>query len=456
MGPRRLLTLVLVVTVFLATGVIASVVASPSPVSACPPCDRGFVSAAQSHGFETEVGHGEATVEVSETGSATWTARVDPTNETLVDRLAGNATLARSIATDSFGTRYGGGIDHDLIGVTVEGETVVIRYRTNGVVRDGPLGTRVLTYFRDSPGAWIYTDLGADELTVVAPEGMTIAQGFGDVEGARMTATALPDDRNGPFVVFAPDDAAAPGLLGWLAVIDALGGVLVRNGLLFVGLPGGVLLGGLAMVRLIVDPTEPRDPRRLGGLVAGVGAVVLIGSLVAEADALPQLTGNLLLGGFAGAILLVLGVGVAAAEIRRLLTPPRLVLVGLAVAGIALAVGSRGPLGLGGIHTTLAVYAAVLPIAVALGWADAEANPVTDRFFVGLAVVVLGALVASAPLTELGGSLFLLLPIMMTLGAVAVVVAAVPLYFLGAAGATAGRDRPGITGRPPADLDGSP
>lgn len=451
MDRRSALVLALVVVALLAAGAIAPAVASPAPVSACPPCDRGFVNAAQSHGFETEVAHGEATVRVSETGSAAWTARVDPTNGTLVEALAENATLARSIASDSFGTRYGGGIDHDLLGVTVEGETVEIRYRTNGVVRDGPLGTRVLTYFRDSPGAWIYTGLGADELTVVAPEDMTVARGFGDVEGDRMTATSLPDDRNGPFVVFAPEDAAAPSLLGWLAVVDALGGVLVRNGLLFVGLPGGVLLGGLAMIRLLIDPAGDWNPTRLGGLVAGVGAVALAGTLVTEADALPRLTGNLLLGGFAGAVLLVLGSMVAAADVRRHLTAPRLVLVGLVVATVALLVGASGPLGIGGVHTTLAVYAAILPIAVALGWADAEANPVTDQFFVGLSVLVLGALVVSAPLTELGGTLFLLWPVMMTLAAVGVVVAAVPLYLLGVAGAlsnAAGGQPRGVGGQP--------
>lgn len=52
------------------------------------------------------------------------------------------------------------------------------------------------------------------------------------------------------------------------------------------------------------------------------------------------------------------------------------------------------------------------------------------------AVAVFGGLAAIAPLTALGGTLFLLAPVLLGVAAVGAVVVAVPLYFLGAAGAS--------------------
>lgn len=427
-------------TVLAVLGLAGLAVASPAPVSACLPCDDGFVSSAANHGLDTEVSRGEALVQAHENGSATWTVTVVPTNETVLAPLAGNRTLARAVAADSFGTRYGAGIQHELIGATVVDDAFVIRYRTPGVVRETALGTRTLTYFRDSPGAYVYTGLGADELTVVAPTGMTVARGFGDVDGRRMAATGWPDVRDGPFVVFAADDAPTPGLLGVLAVAGELSGVIARNIAFFVALPGGLLVGGLAVIRRIVDATRAWDSTRLGGLVTLGGVLVLLAAVVSEGAALPAVTGNLLVGMFAGGVLLVLGVAVTLPVARRHVTGLRLVGIGIAAAVVAVTV-SDGFVGSGGVHRSLSLALALLPVAVALGWLDALDTPLDRTYaywlFLGTAVAVFGVLTMSAPLTALGGSLFLLVPILLTVASVGVVVAAVPLYLLGAAGAHA-------------------
>ncbi|MFB6361602.1 MAG: hypothetical protein ABEH59_09815 [Halobacteriales archaeon] len=396
--------------------------------------------AAQSHGLETGVEQGQATVRVHRNGSATWTVRVVPTNDSVLARLAGNRSLARAVTEDSYGTRYGGGIPHEFIDAAVADGAFVMRYRTNDVVEGGPFGTQVLTYFRDAPGAWVYTDLGADEITVVAPDGMTVARGFGDVSDDRMTATGLPDVRNGPFVVFAPAASPFPGLVGSLAVIEALAGVIVRNLVAFVALPGGVLIGGFAALRRWVSPEKTWKPTRIGSLVAAGGGLVVIGSLVVESDVLPTLTGNLLLGLFAGTLLLILGGVVAIERVRTHLTAPRMLGFGLGV-GVMAHFVTKGTVGAGGFHQSLAFGAAVLPIAVGFGWLDGAAaggsSRSENRIFLAFVGLVLAALVASAPLTALGGSLFLLVPILLTAAAVGVVALAIPLYLLGVVGANA-------------------
>ncbi|MFB6192001.1 MAG: hypothetical protein ABEI11_01630 [Haloarculaceae archaeon] len=438
MVSRALHCAVGALALLLVAGAVAPVAASPAPVSACPPCGYGFERATAAHGLDTEVRHGEATVRVHRNGSATWTARVVPTNESALARLAANESLARAVARDSFGRRYGSGIEHELVSTRVADGAFVIRYRTLDVVREGVAGSHVLTYFRDSPGAYVYTDLGADELTVVAPPGTTIARGFGDVDGRRMTATELPDAGEGPFVVVAPGETPSPGLVGALAVAVALADVIGRNLLLFVLVPGSVLVGGFAGIRRVAGPVDRLTPARLGGGVAVAGALALAGTLVAEADALPAVTGNLLAGGIGGAVLLALGGSVALPGARDRLTPTRLVGGGIVVAALA-AVVSTDAIGVSTLHTSLALGVAALPAAVALGWLDARdddrAAVRARRLFAGLAAGAVAVLLATAPLVERGGALFLLVPILLTAAAVGIVVLAVPLYLLGAAAA---------------------
>ncbi|WP_435062166.1 hypothetical protein [Halobaculum sp. EA56] len=434
-SPRAVVALALA-ALFVAGGAALPAVASPAPVSACPPCDDGFVRAAADHGLDTAVAESEATVRVHRNGSATWTVRVVPANESALDRLAENETLGRAVAGDSFGVRYGDGIDHRLLAADVREGAFVVRYRTLDVVADGPFGTSLLTYFRDDPGAYVYTDLGADELTVVGPDGTIVARGFGDVEGRRLTATALPDVRDGPFVVFAPSGTPAPGLLGTLAVLEALAGVVARNLLAFVLVPDGVAVGGLVALRRVAGPARDRDPRRLGAAVAVGGAALAVGTLAAEGGVLLGVTGNLLVGVLVGAVLVGLGAAVAVPAARRALTAGRLLGVGVVLAGLVVALGGRA---LGGdFHTALALGGALLPAVAALGRADAGADADGTRTAVGLAVALFAALLALAPLTALGGTLFLLGPVLLTLAAGAFVLAAVPLYLLG--GASVGTD----------------
>lgn len=436
---RQSVVLSVAVATLVLAGLAVPALASPAPVSACPPCSNGFISSAADHGLETEVQHSEATVRIHENGSATWTVRVVPTNESALNRLAENESLAVAVAGDSFGVRYGDGIQHELLSADVADGAFVMEYRTIDVVERGPFGSQILTYFRDSPGAYIYTDLGADELTVVAPAGTTVARGFGELSGDRMTATSLPERRNGPFVVFAPEGTPLPGVVGWLAVVSALGGVILRNTLLFVVLPGSVLVGGLAGIRRFVDAETERRPERLGAVVAAGGVALVVGSAYAEVSVLPEVTANFLTGLLVGGTLLGLGTAVGRPGTRDHLSSRRLLAAGVAVA--VLGVFAQGFVRGGSLHRSLSMGVGLLPAAVALGWADGGASGAGEtaprRLFAVLAVAIVALLVATAPLTALGGTLFLLMPIFSTVISVGVVVAAVPLYLLGAAGVAA-------------------
>ena len=101
--------------------------------------------------MDTDVHHSEATVRVHENGSATWTTRVVPTNESVRNRLAEDEPPTNAVATDSVGVRYGPRIELELRSVNVTDGAFVIRYRTLDVVQSGPFGTGFLRYFRDSP-----------------------------------------------------------------------------------------------------------------------------------------------------------------------------------------------------------------------------------------------------------------------------------------------------------------
>lgn len=437
--PDRPLALGLLVVLVLA-GLAGPAGASPVPVAACPPCGDGFVQAASAHGLPTEVERSEATVRVHENGTATWTVRIVPTNRSVLDGLASNRTLARAVAVDSVDPRSGGSFDHQHLGEQVSEGAFTIRYRTPDVAHEGPLGSMVLTYFRDAPGGRIYVGLGADQLTVVAPPEMIVAQGFGDIDGRRMTATALPEVPDGPFVVFVPEDSASPGVLGSFAVLAALSDVILRNLALFVLLPGGLLVGGLAAMRRLADHARGRSPERLGGILALVGVLMLVVTIGMETDGRLVVTGNLLLGTTTGAMVAALGLVVAVDGSRRFLTARRLTVAGLGVAILA-ATLTPGFLGAGGLHRSLSLGTGLLPVAVALGWADAADAPLESsrgrRRFRWLAAAVFAVLVLDAPLRTVGGSLFLLGPILLTVGVAGVVVLAAPLYLLGVAGATA-------------------
>lgn len=128
------------------------------------------------------------------------------------------------------------------------------------------------------------------------------------------------------------------------------------------------------------------------------------------------------------------------ARIRRHLTAAR-------VFGLAVVVGLIGVnvtnalLDTGGILQAVVLGVLMLPVAVGFSWLDImnvdRESEAFDGYFIAVSLAIVVILLPSAPLRALGGSLFTLVPILLSLGAVVVVIGAIPLYLLGAAGANA-------------------
>lgn len=119
-----------------------------------------------------------------------------------------------------------------------------------------------------------------------------------------------------------------------------------------------------------------------------------------------MLLGNPFLASFGGPLILALGASVATPVLRRHLSGPRLVGAGIAV-GIATLLVTDSLIGTSIFQRSLSLTAALLPIAVALGWLDAGVidgdRTLANRVFFGLSVAIVGLLVVSAPLRALGG-----------------------------------------------------
>jgi hypothetical protein len=139
-----------------------------------------------------------------------------------------------------------------------------------------------------------------------------------------------------------------------------------------------------------------------------------------------------------GAVLLAFGAAIATPAVRRHLSAGRVLGIGILLAAVGVGIVSS-TLGASSFQRFLAFGVAVLPAAIALGWVDACGGDGTleRRGFAAIAVAVFGGLAVSSPITALGGTLFFLVPILLTVAAIVAVGVAVPLYLLGAAGATA-------------------
>jgi len=427
--PRTLVAALLVGSL-LGVALAVPATASPRPIAVCAPCERGFVFAAQAHGHPVRIEHSTATMRVHRNGSATWTVENRLNDSTPFE----NATLRDAVAREAVAVH-----DARLLSTSVDGgDTVRIRYRTPDAAVDTPGGALRVTYFRDEPGTTIYTGLGADRLTLVAPEGMVVGNGLpgADVsdDGREMTAYSFEHGGDGPFVTLVPEGDPLAPLWSLAAVVLPLAPIVGRNLLFLVTVPTLVFAGGLRAVAWAVDavgldsPSANPDRRALGVVALGIVAL-----------AHPLAPGLFALGGtepplLAGAVgVITLGCALAVPAVRARLSPARLAgLVGLAFA-VTVAVG----FGLGavpGLHVddhvvrrmllTLPVYAVTL-----VGYAAAHGGFRRALAAAGGAFALV--LATTFPVLSQGGTFYFLGVVLAVIGAVAGVVIGIPLFLLG-------------------------
>ena len=429
--PRALVAILLVGSLF-GVALAAPATASPRPVPVCSPCERGFAAAAQVHGHDVRIEHSTATMRVHRNGSATWTVENRLHDATAFE----NASLRQSVAREA--TRIH---DATLRSTSVDGETVRMRYRTPNVATDAAGGVLRVDYFRDDPGAMIRSGLGADRLTVVAPEGMTVGRALpgADVsdDGRRMTVTSFDSGGDGPFVTFVPEDDPFAPLWSLVAVALPFVPIVGRNVLFFLVVPSAVFAGGLAALARVVDrlgvapATTTPDRRALG--VVGLGVLGLAHPLYAGA----AVAGSTppLLAGAVGTV--ALGTALSVSAIRDRLSSRRLAgLVGLAFAAAVVAgyVLRALPFGSLAIRDDANVVTLVLPMLPVYAVTFVGYTAAHTRLRRGLAVAVAAlalVLVTTFSIASQGGTLYFLGVVLGVLGAVAAVVVGIPFFLLG-------------------------
>lgn len=222
--PRYVISVALVT--FLLIGAVSSL-ASPPPRPVCSACGDGFVESAKEHGISVAVEHSTAIVRVHENGSATWIIR-NRIDDDSAERLRTNPTLLSIIAQ---GARNGRLLSTDISADVV----VTIRYRMNEFAVPSVGNVLRSDYFTEFSYR-NYAGLGADHLTVIAPEGMHIGSAMpgATTDGRRMTVTSYADSA---FITFVPRGAFAGPVVSFLAIATVTVPLVIRNVLVFVGIP---------------------------------------------------------------------------------------------------------------------------------------------------------------------------------------------------------------------------
>lgn len=267
----------------LIVGVVPSE-ARPEPKPICEACGEEFVEAAASRNVPVTVERSTAVVRLHKNGSATWTV-TNQIDASAADRLRRNDSLFSDIT--------GYEVGDDLISANIsEDDVVTIRYRTDefavgsfgGVMRSDEFTKHE---YRN------YDGLGADRLTLVAPENMRVGMAPADatVDGQQMILTSYDADKDDSFVTFVPNktDGILATVLRWLSVSTALAPVYIPNIIIHVGLPAVVFALGIRLTAAVLVQFDREFARYAGlflvifSLIGVVSLLVVVGGV---ADAL--------------------------------------------------------------------------------------------------------------------------------------------------------------------------
>lgn len=431
---------------------VALASASPAPVPVCAPCGEHLEYAADDHGYDVTVESSTATVRVHENGSATWIVTTRLVANESVERLRANETARTEIVRQSF--TYRGLADDEIEVQSVEiapNATMRMTYRMPdfGTWQNDVL---LVEYFRSDPGEYLYWWDHPERLTVVGPPGTTVTSGLpgGTVDGRQVTASesAYAARGDGPFVAFGRSGDPLASAKTTMRITTVLAPTILTNLVVFVVIPGTILAIMLGQFTRIVREYDASTGREHQGRRTGIAAIVCVLGLFA-------------LGHPAGALLVmdsvdfvaplsVAGGGFLAVGIATLVVPDRLDRAGVfAATGVAIGAGilaaATTPAVLSALTTAVADEV-VLPttaprwvipgvavlLALPAGYAARQMAGWSGRLAVSLPVIplVVGVL-ASVQLTARPGTLFMIVPIALSIGAVAIAIAALPLFALG-------------------------
>ncbi|KTG10629.1 hypothetical protein AUR64_08160 [Haloprofundus marisrubri] len=438
----------LLCAVLIATSLAAPAAdARPPPRELCGFCGENVESAAAEHGLDLTVERSTVTVHVHDNGSATWVVR---------NRIAEDAAATRLRTNDSLREAIVPGDPSERSSNIADSGTLVTRHTESEFAEESVAGTLRSGAFTEGYGYRNLAGLGADELTVVAPEGMrlgwTVSGSTVSEDRTRMTLTEFTDADEGDFVTFVPEDSTFGAVLSPIVVAEKLGPVAALNFGVFVGLPTALFATLVAGVAGAVSWLSTRTGRfeqvegyvGTGLLAVGVLAVVF-----------PLLSGSMLgIGGF-DAPVFGIGVGLAAAGLALSATDARkhatfrTVLagaVGVACLAAAAAIGGAALFGAFGVTTALlsslpfvAPVFALLPAGYAVGRGERTLGVATATLAFALPVL------SWSPLTAPMAGMALLAVFLAGIYAVAIAVLGAPLLLVGAS--LSGGQRSPATGR---------
>ncbi len=199
------------------------------------------------------------------------------------------------------------------------GEVVTNRERRPGFAERSVGGTLRSEAFTASFGSPNLAGLGAEKLTVVAPDGMrfgtTVSGSTVSDDGRRMILTSLPDDHVGNVVTFVPRHSSVGSVSSFLAIASLFAPIVAKNTFLYLVVPSALfalLVGGVAAV------LSRRNARASFERVRGFGGptLALLGVL---AVLHPLYLGLLAVDGFVAPLF---GIGVAAVAFGGVLSLP--------------------------------------------------------------------------------------------------------------------------------------
>ncbi|MEF8840509.1 MAG: hypothetical protein V5A62_02630 [Haloarculaceae archaeon] len=297
MSSRALPALSLLVVALLVLPVPA--LASPQPTPVCGFCGEQFAGAADESGVNATVAESTVVVRVHDNGSATWTVRNRLSNGSAAfrDRPGLLDEAGSRLAADHYGLPERSA----FVAARMDGDTAVLVYRDpDAATRHA--GLLVVDYLHDG-GHEPWYHVNAERFTVAGPDGSVVTNTpeSGSVDGRNATWTggsgggyygSGADLEGSPYVVFGPDGSVGT----WLRTVAALGlatlPIVVRSVESYVLFQTAVFGASLAVVLLAVRRWAPEpSPERLGGLLAALGLLGVVGPVVNRGFALDGMTG---------------------------------------------------------------------------------------------------------------------------------------------------------------------
>ncbi|MFA9516882.1 hypothetical protein ACERIT_06650 [Halopenitus sp. H-Gu1] len=431
-GFRAVFIAVLVGVILLST-VGSPVSARPPPHAVCGVCSDTLVDAAADNDIAISMAESSLTIEIDESGTGHWTARVSLTG-TGVETLRENQSLRDHVVQRVFDRGYVAVEEPQSLTTSMNGSTLTVEYDVPGMAHQSAGGVYVVDFFywHGGEARWFY--LAADSMTMRGPPGTVVSHAPTDAAIADEAVTWEGSDQQydplggRSHVVFAPNN----GIISGAATSFGIGvdvAQLKAQDLAAVGVPLVLLTGVVALLgrfghRLAALSRSRRIALVVGPLVAVGVAAATVETLVGVSGPLFEQLGDflfylvyviaatgaapaLVLGGplVLGQIVLarrLLNTGTAATEAgtneavtRLLLWPTAAVLAGQWLLFPVAAAGAAG------YDTTYGLVSLVLPTLYFLPLAVTRQRetPLTIGFIAGLVLAPVPIVFALAPHT---------------------------------------------------------